>query len=293
MPLSYEARPNDEQLELYVLGLLGEEDTDRLDEASIADDDVAARLRIVENDLIDSYVRGTLERPALERFESYYLSSPRRRANVSFAAKLLPAVDRAAAGADYPAAADPVASRGKFAWRLTVAAALLFVACGALLFEGARRIRVTTDAAAKLERQPLDSERDGGPTTSVVAGPVAPVAASEPGPLAIVLLPQTRAVGPVPAFTVSSDTEHVAFELRLESNDFRRYRAGLKDPATNLILWRSVWTAATASTAGTSVRVVLPSAMLKAQHYSLDLAGDRRGGGGEVIASYAFHVLPR
>ena len=68
-----------------MLGLLPDEATERLDEASIADDEVAARLRSVETDLIDSYVRGQLAGATLERFESYYLSSPRRRENVRLA----------------------------------------------------------------------------------------------------------------------------------------------------------------------------------------------------------------
>ena len=80
---------DDEALVRYVLGLLPDEARERLDEASIVNDEVAARLRAAETDLIDSYVRGQLSGATLERFESYYLSSPRRRENVRLAASFL------------------------------------------------------------------------------------------------------------------------------------------------------------------------------------------------------------
>src|SRR4029079_9203309 len=59
----------DRHLTRYVLGLLPDEEAERLDEQSIMDDEVAARLRSVENDLVDAYVCGTLEGELLEPFE--------------------------------------------------------------------------------------------------------------------------------------------------------------------------------------------------------------------------------
>ena len=101
---------DDEELVRYLLGLLPDEATERLDEASIADDEVAARLRIVETDLIDSYVRGQLSGARLERFESYYLLSPRRRESVRLAAGFsAPSIDRWRV---------PSVSRGKTASRV-------------------------------------------------------------------------------------------------------------------------------------------------------------------------------
>ncbi len=91
---------DDEAFVRYVLGLLPDEARERLDEASIANDEVAARLRAAETDLIDSYVRGQLSGATLERFESYYLSSPHRREKVRLAASFLSAVDRSVARAE-------------------------------------------------------------------------------------------------------------------------------------------------------------------------------------------------
>jgi hypothetical protein len=57
-------------------------------------DGLAALLCIVEDDLVDAYVRGRLSGEMLERFESFYLESPYRRAKVRFADVLCRIIDR-------------------------------------------------------------------------------------------------------------------------------------------------------------------------------------------------------
>jgi hypothetical protein len=89
--------PDRARLVRYLLGLVPEEEAVWLDEASIADDAVAAALGCVENDLVDAYLTGTLDGPTRARFEAYYLRSPRRRERVHRAAGFLAGVDRAAA----------------------------------------------------------------------------------------------------------------------------------------------------------------------------------------------------
>jgi hypothetical protein len=78
-----------QKLELYLLGLLDEHETERLDELSITDDDVARRVKEAENDLIDAYVRDELSGERLERFRSAYLTSPVGRAKVGAGRALL------------------------------------------------------------------------------------------------------------------------------------------------------------------------------------------------------------
>ena len=91
----YEVRHNrggafdDEILVRYRLGTLPAEEAERLDELSIADDGLAARLRAIENDLVDAYLRDELTREDLEQFKSFYLSSPKRRKKVEFAVALM------------------------------------------------------------------------------------------------------------------------------------------------------------------------------------------------------------
>lgn len=79
---------NEQETE-YLLGAVSESEQERLDEMSVSDDEFADRLRAVENDLIDSYVRGELSGDILTRFNSHYLASPRRREKVDFAERFL------------------------------------------------------------------------------------------------------------------------------------------------------------------------------------------------------------
>jgi anti-sigma-K factor RskA len=81
-------QPDDGRLTRYLLGTLPEEEREHLDELSIVDDDVALRLRVTEDELIDAYVRGELNGSTLERFEAEYLSTPERRSRVQFAQTL-------------------------------------------------------------------------------------------------------------------------------------------------------------------------------------------------------------
>ena len=90
----HEFSDEDEQLVSYLLGLLTDEDAERLDEMSIADDHVALDLRVVENDLVDAYVRGAMTDDTREQFELAYLSSPHRFCMVRFAEAFCGVTDR-------------------------------------------------------------------------------------------------------------------------------------------------------------------------------------------------------
>ena len=81
----------------YLLGTAPEEDAERFDQLSIADDEFASRLQAVEHDLVDAYVRRALPPEILTRFESVYFASPRRKAKVEFAKSLLALADRSGA----------------------------------------------------------------------------------------------------------------------------------------------------------------------------------------------------
>jgi hypothetical protein len=317
---------DDRQLARYLLGLLPDEEAERLDEASIADDEVAARLRVVEDDLVDAYVSGTLAGELLERFESHYLASPRRRQNVQFARSFMRTIDRAAAApAQHGHNATPVfpieqgvahhrsdqAPRPKLASRLVAVVAVLLVVCGALLFDSLRlrsglRLAQTessglSDRARELEQQLSEQRAANAAATQELervresaAAPAFRSPKAPPGRLtaALVLLPQTRAVGPIPTIALSPGADSVAFELRLESNDFPQYQVALSDPASNRIEWRSDPIAATSTGREPTVSVIVPARGLRPHHYSLALEG-LSASKSEVVGSYTFQVVRR
>lgn len=170
--------PDHETMTRYLLGLLPEAEAEVCDEMSIINDEFAARLQAAEDDLVDAYVRGELAGHERTRFESYYLTSPRRREKVNFAQALQKFVDGAApvaveptaAEAARPASADetklpataPATERpprrkallSLFAvpnlslqWGFAAAAAVMLLAGGWLLYE-TLRLRGQVDRAA-------------------------------------------------------------------------------------------------------------------------------------------------
>jgi hypothetical protein len=72
----------------YLLDSLPAEETERLDELSVTDDEFATRLSVAENDSVDAYVRRELATDDADRFRSGYASSPRRLEKLRFAESL-------------------------------------------------------------------------------------------------------------------------------------------------------------------------------------------------------------
>lgn len=203
-------------------------------------------------------------------------------------------------------------------WGLAAAAALLLLASGGLLFRdmglrnGLNEAQMKSAAldrrALELEQQ-LERQRAANAETvkelervrasmaelaqqsAATRPPERAGAASQAlATTALVLLPQTRAIGPIATLAVPPGTDGVTFELALESNEFPRYEVSLKDPATNRILWRSGRLVPRSSRDQPTVSIVVPASVLKPQHYSLELAGLSAAGRAEVVGSYAVRI---
>jgi hypothetical protein len=331
MTVPDQSQPADHELVAYLLELLSEEDTERVELASISDDEVAARLRMTETDLVDDYVRGALTGATLARFQTHYMASPRRRENVERAAAFVRAIDRVAA-AD-PAAPSPSESRSAAAgtpdpalvqpprprtahpipWRgLAAVAALVLLAGGTLMFrntpsygrssvvalEGARSDRraiaqrpgIPPGSPAAIGGGIRGAGKDSQPATSPAPSDRSHVP-HDPALIALVLFPQTRGTDPLPVLVIPPGATRVALELRLESARPRaRYRAGLKDPGTNQVVWRSDPITAAGSRDGASLSLVVPVNVLRRTHYAIELTEPRRS---EIVESYAFSVVSR
>jgi hypothetical protein len=306
MTVSHES-VHDGQLVRYLLGLLSDSEAERVDRLSVSSDEVAWRLRLAEDDLVDAYVRGTLDAEAVERFKSFYLSSEHRRQKVKFARTFVAAVDRRGGSRESPTLRRAtVPPPGRTVWQLAAAAAVLLLA-GFGLSEY-RRLRTDLTVAQsvsvglsnrgrELERQ-LNDERLAGAGTareldSIRARSSAPGSSPSVPAIALVLLPQTRSVGPIATISVADGANLVALELRLESNGFARYQAALRDPGSNRIIWRRDRIMARGGDRMPTVALSIPASVLKSQHYSLELNGTSASGEAEVAGSYVFQVVRR
>jgi len=304
MSLLRDSAVNDERLVRYLLGLVPPDEAERLDEQSIVDDDVACRLLSVENDLVDAYVRETLDPERRLRFEVHYLASPLRRRRVAFARRFLAAVDRRPPSVAAPAAWRP-------AWAPLAVAATLLLSCGALFVENVNLRTGLNQAlhdgvAGNRRAQALSSELDAARNSNAqltkaleesqsAAGDNGRTTPAMAPAAAIVLIPQTRSVGPLPILAVAQTVpmQVVPFDLRLESRDFPRYRAVLKDQDAGHVVWESEELAPGASAAAL-VSLFVPTDVLKPPHrYAFELSGVDGSGRVEAVGSYAFQIDPR
>jgi hypothetical protein len=324
MSLSHEIPHADAQFVRYLLGLLTEEEAERVDELSIADDDIAWRLRAAENDLVDAYVRGSLNDTDRARFERVYLVTPKRRDKVRFAKSLLSSIEpdaaRPAPMVAAPAPPTVLSWPQRFfaqpapGWALAAAATLFLVLSGALLMQTSRlrndvgtleTERASADQRVQVLQQQVDAQRAAATETghelerlrtqlleANQRGNAEPRGASLlAGAVALLLTPQTRSSGVMPSVAVRPGADGVSFALLLESNDFPRYQVALKDPATSAILWRSERVPAGTLNHAPAVSVIVPARLLKAQHYALELSGVRAAGAADVVASYVGRVV--
>jgi hypothetical protein len=86
---------NENLIRRYLLGELAEADQAALEQELLIDRAKFEQAWAVENELVDSYVRGEMSRVDRKRFESHYLASPLHRERVAIAQSFLTNIDQA------------------------------------------------------------------------------------------------------------------------------------------------------------------------------------------------------
>lgn len=322
MPSADKQRLDDQVLSRYLLGSLPAEEAERLDELSVGDDEFALRLDAVENDLVDAFARGDLSGDALDRFQKFYLSSPRRREKVEFAQTFLRFSERTA-GAVATKTKQPAIPDAKLAdqtsqsrslrrwftiprldlqWGFAAAALVLLLTCSYLFVENERLRKQGLEGReqqAVLDHRAQELQRQLAEQQSANAGMLKELdhlreASASPYALKIVaalLLPQMRGVSQVPKILVPVGTDQVQLRLQLESDDYPAYQVALKDPAGGRVIWHKSNLKMRAEGDADVVSVNIPAVLLKQRNYILELTGVPSQGVPEFLSSYAFKVV--
>lgn len=315
MPFPGDRAAEEQRFVRYLIGSLPDEEIESLDELSIADDDVASRLSAAENDLVDAYVRGGLSGETLARFESHYLSTPAGREKVRFA-KTLHAYQ------GWPATAkDQTTPRRWFVlpgftprWEFAAAALVAAAVLAYLVVDNVRLRSLASESRAErislaereqqLQRQLNDQRSATAARETELARAQESLAALEArttpgqqgGPVAVVsfvLAPPTRGAGEIPTLAIPAGTAAITLRLALDADEFPRYRAALKDPATDRIVWRGDSLRSAAGSGETSLSISLGAGLLKPQTYTIEVTGVSAGGAPEMLTSYAFRVTAK
>jgi len=292
----------DAQLIRYLLGALSVNETNRLDELSVVDDAVADRLRGLEDDLVDAYASGTLKGETLERFETFYLASPQRRAKAEFARSLQTTAGRTSqrrATVHHLTPPARVPATRVIPWSRAAAAGLVLTS-GALLFYSlslrqdltkAKEHAAATAQRADAVAVELEAQRKA---TAIATRALADARAARPAAtVALVLRPETRGIGPTSIISIAAGSMTVPVDLQFESTGAASYEVALKDPASDHVVWRTEAVTTPPDRRPAVVSVGLPAALLRAQHYALDLFERREGSPPAFIGSYAFEVTRR
>ena len=305
MTLSEASSADDRLLVRYLLGHLSDAQAERFDRSSIEDDDFADRLRLIEQELVDGYVRRTLPAELMASVERHYASSPRRLHRVRNAETFLHAIDRAAAQAEASVAAavdsgTPGGERRRrtFTRLLALAAAIVVAISAAVVVSrgtfGSRRSgRALRAADGTAAPNPLISQ-EASPLPATTAprdpgrGRISNIAAT----VALVLPPHTRGRRSIPTMATPAADRAVAIVVQLDADD-GLYQATLKHPSSTRPLWRDDWRWPSNYKGVLSLTVEIPQGLLNAERYWLEVTGPRSTRQPEVVATYVFDVEPR
>lgn len=320
MSLPNQETYDDRFLTRYLLGDLQPEEAERLDELSIVDDEFASHLNALENDLVDAYVRNELPEIDAEKFRESYLSSAKRREKVQFAEALYahkeaPVPAQAAAEPATPqevaSAPEKLRSRQQSSsffpftfrpWAFAGAVLVVALVSGYLVYENIslqRQLGAAQNEQSKsLGRQhQLEQELNQQQSAnSETKKEVEQARTSAPNldqlkTVALLLPPPTRGPTRIPTLAVPAGTDVALLMLTLESDDFPTYRAVLKDPANNKVLWQSGSLATSSAGDKKAVSISFPARLLQQQNYLIELSGVHARGSPEAVASYPLHAV--
>jgi hypothetical protein len=306
----------------YLLGLLPEAESERLDELSIADDSFATKLEAAENDLVDAYVRDELTGETLEQFRNHYLASQARREKVKFALALQQFGEPAAVPAIEAKQADNGSSKrgwlaGIFAVpafqsSFAVATIVLLLLGGWLLFDNIRLRRQSAASQARQNefaqreqelRAELEGQRNVATQTEQELAQLRaeqqshreqqkPPETGLPGLIATLFLtPQLRGGGQLPTVKIEPATKSVAAHLTLEPNDFPSYQVALIDQANHRTLWSSGVLRARTTGGAKVLSITFPAKGLTLHSYALRVSGVAAGGASETMSDYPFKIV--
>ena len=305
---------DDRLLTRYLLGALPEEEAERLDELCIVDEELATRLQALENDLVDAYVRDEVSGDDRGHFESFYLSSAKRRQKVEFAAALLelekrPAgasatVEQAAAKAERESAPPLKLAAGRplLRWGFAFAAAVLLLVAGFLLLENARLRQQMRDAQsqqAALDQRGQELQKELNDQRAANAESQKEIDRllqwqtnwEQLRTIALFLPPPTRGAARLPTISLPAGTDVAILLLELEADDFPAYKAALKDSVTRQVLWSSGSLRPSSLGEKRAVSISIPANLLKQRNYIVELTGVPTRGAPEPIGTYPLRVV--
>jgi len=317
------SRKSEAYLRDYLLGELPPKSRQELEEQMMTDNRVYEELLILEEELIDDYVRDELDGHENERFESHFLSTPERRQKLSFAAALrdyvesapAPEVAREAEKRQEPVRppigewfSNLVGAPSRALGASMAAALILVVLSGGWNWRlQAQLARMTADRASleKLEQDlqnQLAGERSRGGALAdellsersrrvSLEEEATSLRAAQRSISSFRLSPfNMRGPGKMPRVIIASETSLVRLQLDMGVDDYESYWAALHTVDGDEI-WIQKRLEVDTSNDSAVVNLILPVPLLRRGDYYFRLIGVASDGDDEHIDRYTFRVL--
>jgi hypothetical protein len=278
----------------YLLGDLSDEEQAGLEEKYFGDDEFFEQVLVVEDELIDGYVRGELSAHERELFEKRFSLSEKHHQRLAFARLLNKSQTPAtAAETNRTPVPEPISWwRSAFALLRAQNPILQFAPLALLLLIALAlfsivRWRQQSGPSQSLAQQ--QENREQPPAN------MRPHHNSQGRPPATLLLVpgSVRSVGAANTLSIPTDAEQATVQVILEEDAYKLYRAEIKRVEGHAVpLLKDGEVESQATDSGERVIVLkIPAQLLTAGDYQLRLGGIIAGQKTETIADYNFRVV--
>lgn len=298
---------NEEVLRRFLLGDVSDDLRDAIEDCFLTDEEFSARLLVVEDETIESYLRGELLARDKELFEKAFLTNPRRRERVLAIKGVIAAAN---AEADLITAKQESSSllasvfaflsfENSFA-RYAFAAVVLFILFGGAWFLANRNrderlaIANTNQIEDKTEpekpapspaatNQPTPQQPTPSPTPQLQKQ-------SEPTVAAIVLRPTLlRDPSGAAKLVLAPSVKQAKIQLNLERDNYKSYVVRITTVEGNPV-WQGGPLYARKSKSGSAIIFNLSAKLLADNDYVIELSGVSEAGPIESFADYFVSV---
>jgi hypothetical protein len=309
-----EYRSKNEQVLLrYLLGELSENEQEQIEQSYFTDEALFEHLGVVEDELIDNYVRNGLSTLQREQFEKNFLCSPERHGRVELAEILQEFAARNStrriASSLEKNPARPALAKLASSWLPMAAMVLLAIGSGLLLID---RSRLKSDLdSARNQREELEkekialqqqaAERDARNQALALelerANDIAPREKSDrtssTSVVAILLTSGfSRGGADSQTLSISPSVQIVRLKLAVFEDGQKRYKVFVKD-VDGREVWNVTGLKALTSREGRTVELKLPAKKLAEKDYIVTLKEVASTGAEYTVAEYPLRVLRR
>lgn len=296
----------------YLLGDLPPTEQLTLEQEYFSDGEKFEQVWAMENELVDSYVRGRLMEKERELFERNYLTTPRHQKRVAIAKGLLQAADATIVEEKKASTTDALSATSwwsnwlaawqfpQMAWGGALAMAMLLLALGGWWYlrnSSTEQIAVNEpDSQPTVQSTVLPTPQPTTPTVTTDPSPkLSPQASPPPRPavpavLAFVLGGALRKPGDVQPLIVPRGTKQVRLQITLAGEAYPSYQIKLRSVGGTDVLTQS---AVRSTPNKKSVAVYLPASRLPQGDYILTLSGLTGANETEEVNQYFFRVIPK